>query len=789
MNTHFFRWNAVLTVAGAMSLAAHSFSQSAIAIAVDANANRQPISPFIYGVNYGTAANMLDLNATINREGGNPATRYNWSLNADNRAWDWFFESIGDSNATAGYRIDSMISGDNAANAQTMVTIPMIGWIANLGAGRANLWSFSVAKYGPQTATDGSYPDAGNGISTAAGNPFITGNNPADADVASTSTTQQAWMAHLVSKWGKASAGGLKYYLMDQESSVWFQAHRDVHPTGPKMDEILDDILDYGSKVKATDPSALVGAPDEWGWSGYFLSGFDQQYTAAHNYNGVYPDRANHGNMDYIPYLLQQIKAHDTTAGTKTIDILTLHFYPQDGSNSDDVRPGYELLRNMSTRALWDPTYTDRSWIDAPVELIPRMKAWVAKYYPGLQTGITEYNWGAEASINGATTQADILGIFGVQGLDVATRWEVPDPSTPTYKAMKLFRNYDGLDSTFGDVSVSATGPDPDNVAVYASTRTADNRLTIMVINKQLTTTAHLTITTNNFTSNDTAQVWQLTSANAITRLCDVPVPGGVISTPVPPQSITLFVVQPSTAAVTIPPTPTGLKAAAQTTSAVLTWNGSPGAMEYEIYRSLSPTTGFAKIGRATGTVYTDTGLTTGTPYYYEVEAANIKGYSSPCAAVKAVPVTPDTTEYNFESSAQGWTSTGGLLTSVAQSSAEAYAGSYSLALNIKATGADSQYAEVLSPAIPAGKTVTFHVWVPAGCGLTAVEPYVLQGASGGWTFTGTYTPISSLTAGAWNTVTVATPANAVVPLYSLGVEVISSSPWAGTCYVDSVSW
>ena len=58
--------------------------------------------------------------------------------------------------------------------------------------------------------------------------------------------------------------------------------------------------------------------------------------------------------------------------------------------------------------------------------LIPRMKNWVATYYPGTKIGITEYNWGAEGHINGATAQADILGIFGREGLDLATRWTTP---------------------------------------------------------------------------------------------------------------------------------------------------------------------------------------------------------------------------------------------------------------------------------------------------------------------------------------------------------------------------
>src|ERR1700687_1284555 len=101
--------------------------------------------------------------------------------------------------------------------------------------------------------------------------------------------------------------------------------------------------------------------------------------------------------------------------------------------------------------------------------LIPRLRNWVNTYYDAdTPIGITEYNWGAEPYINGATAQADILGIFGREGLSMAARWTTPDASMPTYKAIKIYRNYDGNRSTFGDVSVSAIVPNPDNVAAFA---------------------------------------------------------------------------------------------------------------------------------------------------------------------------------------------------------------------------------------------------------------------------------------------------------------------------------
>ena len=112
------------------------------------------------------------------------------------------------------------------------------------------------------------------------------------------------------------------------------------------------------------------------------------------------------------------------------------------------------------------------------MKLIPRLQSWIADYYPGTKIGITEYNWGAENHINGATAQADILGIFGREGLDYAVRWTTPAESTPTYKAIKMYRNYDGSGAAFGDTSVSATGPNPDNVSVFAAVRSSDGAVT-----------------------------------------------------------------------------------------------------------------------------------------------------------------------------------------------------------------------------------------------------------------------------------------------------------------------
>ena len=514
-------------------------------IAIDAQANRHPISPLIYGTAFASSNELTELNAPLNRSGGNSETRYNWQLNAHNHAADWYFESLADATNTPGASADRHVAHSLAAGADAMLTVPMIGWLPKLGANRARLASYSTNKYGPQTDTDWQwFPAAGNGVSTTNGTP-ITWNDPTDANFPTNSDFQRTWVRYLTNRWGLSTRGGVRYYLMDNEHTLWHSTHRDVHPVGTTMQEIRDKFFDYAAMVKAVDPDALVVAPEEWGWPGYLYSGYDQQWSGAHsNWNPAnFPDRAANGGWDYLPWFLDQARRHATNTQQRLLDVFTVHIYPQGANESgSDVAATTQLARNRSTRALWDTNYVDASWINAVIKLIPRLKEWVAAYYPGTRIGITEYNWGAESHINGATAQADLLGIFGREGLDLATRWTTPTNTSPVFKAMKLYRNYDGNKSTFGDTSVAATVPSPDNLAAFAATRSTDGALTVMVVNKQLTGVQPFALTLTNFLPAGSAQVWQLTASNAIARLPDLPFTGGTISNSVPAQSLTLLV-------------------------------------------------------------------------------------------------------------------------------------------------------------------------------------------------------------------------------------------------------
>jgi hypothetical protein len=325
---------------------------------------------------------------------------------------------------------------------------------------------------------------------------------------------------------------------MDNEPGVWPANHRPIMPVGQTMEQMRDRIIAYATAVKAVDPNAKVIGSEEWGWTNYIKSPYD-------TYTGGNTDRNAHGNMDYQAWLLQALKANNDATGKRLLDVFSLHYYPQYSEFSQgDSSTAAQLKRNESTRDLWDPNYVSSSWIANTIKLIPRMKGWVNTYYPGTKIAITEYSWGAESHISGGITEADILGIFGREGVDIATFWGgIGSGNQPIRNAFKMYRNYDGKKSTFGDTSVSATVANPDNLAAFAAQRSTDNALTVMVVCKYLSANTPVTVSLANFAAESKAQVWQFTSANTINHLADATVSNGTISFNAPAQSVTLFVI------------------------------------------------------------------------------------------------------------------------------------------------------------------------------------------------------------------------------------------------------
>ncbi len=519
------------------------------ALSVDAQADRHPISPYIYGMNFADEVLAADLDLPVRRWGGNSTSRYNWQSNISNTGSDWYFENIPeDGSASAdGSASDLFVEQDRRTGTKTIMTVPLIGYVSKNTSPRVHPYDcgFKTSKYGAQQSVDPWDTPCGNGKHTNGTD--ITGNDPLDTSMAISPTFVQNWVAHLVGRYGTAANGGVMFYNLDNEPMLWNSTHRDVHPNPTSYDEMRDKTYAYAAAIKAADPTAKTLGPVEWGWCGYFYSQLDGC--------GIGTDYTSHGNTPFVEWYLQQMRTYEQNHGVRILDYLDEHFYPQ--ANGVSLSPAgnaaTQALRLRSTRSLWDPTYIDESWISdmdpngIAVQMIPRMKAWVTNNYSGTKLAITEYNWGAVDHINGAVTQADVLGIFGREGLDLATMWGPPTTTQPVAYAFRMYLNYDGAQHTFGDTSVRALSADQGQVAIYAARRSSDNALTLMVINKSLTQTLTSPIVLSNTEPITRAAVYRYSAANltAITRQADQIISSGSFSATLPAQSITLFVTSP----------------------------------------------------------------------------------------------------------------------------------------------------------------------------------------------------------------------------------------------------
>lgn len=512
-------------------------STLSVSVTVDGKASVHPISPYIYGVAGAGAAFVKANHLTLERWGGNPTSRYNWRLGAGmNTASDWYFENTdyGNSCASPGCAVDQMVSGDRAARAASLVTLPTLGWVARDRS--LDTCGFPVSKYGPQQQTDPYRPNCGNGL-TPSGGP-ITGNEPADTSVRSTPADIQAFVRSLVVRFGSAAKGGVKFFAMDNEPELWSYTHRDVHPQPLTYQGLYDEFENYASAVKKIDPTAMIDGPVPWGWSAYFDSTFDYA-------NNTQSDRQAHGGLPIIPWFLKSVRAHDQSTGVRSLNVLDIHYYPQaKGVFSDASDPATNALRLRATRSLWDPTYTDESWIGDKVDLIRRMKEWIARYYPGTKLGVSEWNFGGERVMSGALAIANVLGIFGREGVYLASYWTHPGSASPGAKAFDLYRNYDGKGGSFGNVSIGTVSDRPGSLMAFGSVRTRDHRVMIMLVNQKPGAGAVVKLTLRHLSVSGRAQVYRFGPASAaIQHLASVRASPAMTVT-VAPYSVELLVVR-----------------------------------------------------------------------------------------------------------------------------------------------------------------------------------------------------------------------------------------------------
>jgi uncharacterized protein (TIGR03437 family) len=543
--------------------------QAGPALSIDAAAGQHAISPDIYGINfYWDLSSDTDplhiaaaeIRATTRRFGGNESDRYDYRTDYQNKASDWYFEDL-QRTGTLGLQLpegsyfNQFADQVRTTNGKILATANVLGWLPKAQPA----CSYSVAKYGQQCSTDPWWASCGDGLHTGSGSSCgsaILTNDPTDANFQVEQSYQQGWISYLLSRYGQGNQGGVAIWDLANEPIWWDDTNQDIHPNPYTYDELLSLDMASAIAIKQADPTALVSGPVADNYASLWYSKKDIVSGWASGAWWANPvDQNAHGGVPIMAWYLQQFQAYETKNNVRLLDYYDTHAYLAPGSDPASLLD--------STREWWDPTYIVNGdyWIRDPAnsgastapQLIPRLKAIINANYPGTKLAITEYSFGSLDTIAGALAQADILGIFGREGVDLATIWGPPKPTDPGAFAFRMYRNYDGIGGAFGETGVQATSADQGQLSIYGALR-SDLNLTAVVINK---TANDLSSTLNlaNFSPGAAAHVWLYSGANlgAVAAQPDVATNAGAVTTVFPAYSITLLDFPPASTPVPHP--------------------------------------------------------------------------------------------------------------------------------------------------------------------------------------------------------------------------------------------
>jgi hypothetical protein len=491
-----------MTILSGLLFHLNAGAQKRVTLAVDPAAPRKQISPLIYGTNdYYPFAKAMRL-------GGNRLTSYNWENNASNAGHDWVQHSddwlpwhfgVPDSNYNK--PASTILHYHNQALSQgaySMITLPMAGYVAK-------------DKNGTVSEQDAAPSARWVKVETRKNAAFSL-----QPDLNDNTIYVDEELNFLLNKFGKSNtATGIKAYSLDNEPCLWSSSHQRLwgnRTDGTTVNNLMDKSIGLAAMIKSMDAGAEIYGPALYGFTAY------QNLQFATDWDSI----RGTGNYQYfLEYYLARMRQEEQARGTRLLDVLDLHWYPEGNADYGNVSPfnnrndrNSVAARLQMTRSLWDETYHENTWIgrehyDGILPLVPKLKGIINNRYPGTKLALTEYSYMGTGHISGAIAQADALGIFGQQDLYLATYWGGVEGYIKS--GFDVFKNYDGNGGSFGETGITATSDDRTNASVYASIHGNDlSKLHTIAINKNQDSAVIATVAVAGIHQYNSARVWIL---------------------------------------------------------------------------------------------------------------------------------------------------------------------------------------------------------------------------------------------------------------------------------------
>jgi hypothetical protein len=497
-----------IALAGTALLAACGGAGSdAVTVTIN-TAVTHPISPYIYGINFASRVAGLPAGLAADRLGGNRLTAFNWVTNASNAGNDYNYQndSFLSGSTTAAEAVREFVATDRSKGMASIITFQLQGLVAGDVGGPVNVAKppdrsrFKRVLFQKSIVSDVPFTVAPPpGEETVYMDEFIWAVDQAfpGQDIFRTKPAAQPVFAEL-----------------DNEPELWSSTHLEIQGAARvPADLYIAKTISLASALKTQFPELIIMGPAHYGFYGMYA------------WNGELAPTPEGSNWFTDKYLLA-VRSASSRFGKPLIDVYDFHWYPEvkDESgkrittlNEPTLTDAQAQAIAQSPRSLWDPSYSENSWVTQalgkPIAILARVQSRIAAENPGMKIAITEYNHGGAQHIAGTLAQADALGIFGAQNLFAANLWLLIEKEPYVLAGFRAFRDFDGDGHNFGDIALQTESSNVAAVAAYASMdSTRPGRVVVVVINRSVS--AHTTAFAG-LTGSGTAHIFRISAASA----------------------------------------------------------------------------------------------------------------------------------------------------------------------------------------------------------------------------------------------------------------------------------
>lgn len=461
-----------------------AFTQN-VTITINATQNKRAVSPYIYGRN-----NTFDKPPSFYQHaglrfarmnGGNNASRYNWKRKITCHP-DWYNNV---------YSVDWNAMAQNIdvhhPDIQGMFAFQLLGRVASSTGHNFNDWGFNQSQYWE-----------GHGQNLAGGGvPNTSGINPGKATIeGDTSLYTMAWPADssvaILDHWFSPGGLGLDknqflYWSMDNEADIWDGTHDDIMPELISASAFADRFIDLAKKARAKFPEIKICGPvltSEWHW--YNWKG-----------NGITVDGKYYS---FLEYFIMRCADEEKTSGVRVLDVVDLHHYPYAPTDNDALQnhrifydkdynyPGANGLKKINGG--WDNSLTNEY-------IFQRIEDWLTKHFGedhGITLGLSEWSPGPSDPNLASVIYGTHLGTFASHGVEFFSPWTW---FTGMWETLHLFSRYSH------EYSVSSISSLGNTVSAYTTVNEAVDSMTVIVVNRNISSAHNVTIHLNGFSSSN----------------------------------------------------------------------------------------------------------------------------------------------------------------------------------------------------------------------------------------------------------------------------------------------